>query len=85
MASETVAVWQRAGESKDLAAALACLAEDVVVVVVVVSLTDQFRFKGRAQATELLQAVFAVIHSINYRRGQRTSAVLPWSLRRSQF
>lgn len=84
MASETVAVWQRAGESKDLAAALACLAEDVVVVVVV-SLTDQFRFKGRAQATELLQAVFAVIHSINYRRGQRTSAVLPWSLRRSQF
>lgn len=60
---DTVGEWQRAGQARDLEAAVACLAEEVVVIS---PLTAQFRFEGRAQVAEMLRAAFAVIDSINY-------------------
>ncbi|KRE21823.1 nuclear transport factor 2 family protein [Agromyces sp. Soil535] len=60
---QTVAQWRSAAEAGDAAAAVGCLAPDVVLVS---PLTDRFRFEGRSQLFELLDDVFAVMRDIRF-------------------
>jgi len=59
----TIDAWQRAGEAGDAAAAVACMAPDIVMIS---PLTEQFRFQGRAQVGDVMAAAFETIHGIRY-------------------
>lgn len=63
MSRSTIAAWRAAGESADVAAAMACLATDVEVVS---PLTAQFRFHGSAQVADMLASAFEVISDIRF-------------------
>lgn len=59
----TTTAWRTAGELGDVAAAVRCLAEEVVVIS---PLTARFRFRGREQVQVMLAAAFEVISDIRY-------------------
>jgi hypothetical protein len=61
--SRIIAAWRAAGECGDAVAAGACLAAGVELIS---PLTEQFRFRGPAQVTEVLAAAFEVISQIEY-------------------
>jgi hypothetical protein len=61
---DTVERWRQAGERGDAEAAVACLADDVVLVS---PLTEQFAFHGREAVRDLLAAAFTAIEGIRYR------------------
>jgi SnoaL-like domain len=60
---KAVAAWRAAGEAGDARAAAGTLAADVEVIS---PLTEQFRFRGRDQVTEMLTAAFEVISDIRF-------------------
>jgi hypothetical protein len=60
---DAVSRWRAAAEAGDAAAARGSLAPDVVLVS---PLTEQFRFTGRDQVTEVLSAAFAVLDGIRF-------------------
>lgn len=62
-AERTAAAWRAAGESRDAAAAAACLAPTIEIIS---PLTAAFRFRGAEQAREMLDAAFEVIDEIRY-------------------
>lgn len=62
-ADRTVAEWRRAGERLDAERAIACLADEVVLIS---PLTAQFTFHGRAQVATMLRAALTVITAIRY-------------------
>jgi SnoaL-like domain len=57
---ETVAAWQRAGETKDVALLRQCLAPDVVMIS---PLTAAFRFRGPDQLCEVFGAAWEAVFS----------------------
>jgi hypothetical protein len=59
----TVDAWREAGEHRDAAAAVACLADDITLIS---PLTGRFRFHGRDQLRDVLTAAFEVIADIRY-------------------
>jgi hypothetical protein len=63
MAETSIAAWRAAGENRDVAAAVACLAPDVELIS---PLTAAFRFRGTAQLTDVLASAFEVITEIRY-------------------
>lgn len=62
-AARTSAAWRAAGESGDVEAACRCLATGIEVIS---PLTAQFRFRGHADAHDMLTAAFEVISDIRY-------------------
>lgn len=65
-ADATIAAWRTATESADEAAAIACLAPDVVLIS---PLTEAFRFHGAAQVGPALGVAFEVIEGIRFHTG----------------
>ncbi|HEY0814395.1 MAG TPA: nuclear transport factor 2 family protein [Pseudonocardia sp.] len=62
-AEATIAQWRSAGETGDAQRAIECLAADVQLVS---PLTEQFRFRGRAQVGAVLAAGLGAISDIAY-------------------
>ncbi|ASR38109.1 hypothetical protein BAY61_27340 [Prauserella marina] len=60
--------WKQAGAARDAGAAVAALTTDAELVS---PLTDQFRFRGRDEIDQLLQAVFEVASDYRYERDVR--------------
>lgn len=63
MTHPTTAAWRAAGEALDLDAAVATLADDVVLRS---PLTERVRFEGRAEVADILRAAFATVEDIAY-------------------
>jgi hypothetical protein len=61
--ASTTAVWRAAAERNDVAAASRCLADGVVMVS---PLTSAFRFRGPAEANDVLAAAFEVLSEIRF-------------------
>jgi hypothetical protein len=59
----TAKAWRAAGEAGDADAAVACLAEQAVLIS---PLTAEFVFSGRAQVHEVLIAAFQVFDDVHY-------------------
>jgi hypothetical protein len=59
----TIDAWRRVGEAGDAAAAVACMAPDIVAIS---PLTERFRFHGREQVGNVMAAAFETIHGIRY-------------------
>lgn len=57
---DTVALWQRAGEAKDIALLRQCLAPDVVMIS---PLTAAFRFRGPDQLCDVFEAAWEAAFS----------------------
>jgi hypothetical protein len=62
-ADQTIAEWRVAGENHDAAQAIACLADNAVLIS---PLTAQFTFDGRDRVGDVLVAAFEVIEEIRY-------------------
>jgi hypothetical protein len=60
---ETVATWQRANQTHDLAAARRCLAPGVELIS---PLTEAFRFRGPDEVTEVLAAAWEVVTDVRW-------------------
>lgn len=60
---ETVASWQQAGQTKDIALLRRCLAPDVVMIS---PLTDAFRFHGPDQLCEVIGAAWEVLTDLRF-------------------
>lgn len=60
---ETIAAWRAAAERGDAAAAVRCLAPDVVVIS---PLTARFRFHGPGQVADMLAAAYEVLTDIRF-------------------
>ncbi len=63
MTHPTTAAWRTAGETLDLDAAVATLADDVVLRS---PLTERIRFEGRTEVAGILQAAFETVEDIAY-------------------
>jgi hypothetical protein len=62
-ADQTIVRWRLAAENQDAASAIACLAEDVVLIS---PLTAQFTFDGRDSVGDVMAAGFQVIEDIRF-------------------
>jgi SnoaL-like domain len=60
---ETVATWQQAGRTKDVAALRRCLAPDVVMIS---PLTAAFRFRGPDELCEVIGAAWEVLTDLRF-------------------
>jgi hypothetical protein len=75
-ADQTIAEWRRAAENHDAAQAIACLADNVVLIS---PLTAQFTFDGKDRVGDVMIAAFQVIDNIRFHTevgDDRTRALL---------
>jgi hypothetical protein len=76
----TTEAWRAAGEAGDAVAAAACIAADGVLIS---PLTEAFRFHGRAQVQEVLEAAFQVFSDVRYHTeigDERTRALFQYGM-----
>src|ERR1700759_1656539 len=60
---QTIAAWRLAAENHDAARAIACLADNAVLIS---PLTAQFTFDGRDRVGDVMIAAFKVMHDIRF-------------------